>query len=80
MGLSLGMRLDQPRRSRRNRRELTQSTVGFRLLPSARSANGEGRTADPAAKERTMRHRVSHRKLGRVTEHRISMLRNQATR
>src|SRR5688572_4435420 len=26
-----------------------------------------------------MRHRVSHRKLGRVTEHRISMLRNQAT-
>ena len=27
----------------------------------------------------TMRHRVAHRKLGRVTEHRISMLRNQAT-
>lgn len=26
-----------------------------------------------------MRHRVAHRKLGRVTEHRISMLRNQAT-
>ena len=26
-----------------------------------------------------MRHRTSHRKLGRVTEHRISMLRNQAT-
>jgi large subunit ribosomal protein L17 len=25
-----------------------------------------------------MRHRVSHRKLGRVTEHRIAMLRNQA--
>jgi large subunit ribosomal protein L17 len=25
-----------------------------------------------------MRHRVAHRKLGRVTEHRISMLRNQA--
>lgn len=25
-----------------------------------------------------MRHRVSHRKLGRVTEHRISLLRNQA--
>jgi len=25
-----------------------------------------------------MRHRVGHRKLGRVTEHRISMLRNQA--
>src|SRR5215212_11203755 len=25
-----------------------------------------------------MRHRVSHRKLGRVTEHRFSMLRNQA--
>ena len=26
-----------------------------------------------------MRHRIGHRKLGRVTEHRISMLRNQAT-
>jgi large subunit ribosomal protein L17 len=26
-----------------------------------------------------MRHRVAHRKLGRTTEHRISMLRNQAT-
>ena len=25
-----------------------------------------------------MRHRVTHRKLGRVTEHRIAMLRNQA--
>src|SRR5919201_5667096 len=25
-----------------------------------------------------MRHRVSHRKLGRVTEHRLAMLRNQA--
>jgi len=26
-----------------------------------------------------MRHRVAHRKLGRITSHRISMLRNQAT-
>src|ERR1700686_397072 len=26
-----------------------------------------------------MRHRVAHRKLGRVTEHRIARLRNQAT-
>ena len=26
-----------------------------------------------------MRHRVAHRKLGRVTEHRLSMLRNLAT-
>ncbi len=26
-----------------------------------------------------MRHKVAHRKLGRVTEHRIAMLRNQAT-
>jgi len=25
-----------------------------------------------------MRHRVAHRKLGRVTEHRIAMLRNQS--
>src|SRR6185503_10097552 len=33
--------------------------------------------ADPGKKH--MRHRVAHRKLGRVTEHRIAMLRNQAT-
>jgi large subunit ribosomal protein L17 len=33
----------------------------------------------PGGQEIIMRHRVSHRKLGRVTEHRISMLRNQAT-
>ena len=26
-----------------------------------------------------MRHRVAHRKLGRVTEHRLAMLRNLAT-
>ena len=26
-----------------------------------------------------MRHKVAHRKLGRTTEHRISLLRNQAT-
>ena len=26
-----------------------------------------------------MRHRVAHRKLGRVTDHRIALLRNQAT-
>src|SRR5258705_13382589 len=26
-----------------------------------------------------MRHRVAHRKLGRVTDHRLAMLRNQAT-
>ena len=26
-----------------------------------------------------MRHRVAHRKLGRVSEHRMAMLRNQAT-
>src|SRR4249920_2047220 len=26
-----------------------------------------------------MRHRVAHRKLGRVTEHRLALLRNQAT-
>ena len=33
---------------------------------------------EPDARNRTMRHRVAHRKLGRVTEHRIAMLRNQA--
>jgi large subunit ribosomal protein L17 len=29
--------------------------------------------------ESTMRHNVAHRKLGRVTEHRLALLRNQAT-
>ena len=47
MGLSLGMRIDQP------------------------AASQWSKTP--------MRHRVAHRKLGRVTEHRIAMLRNQAT-
>src|SRR5206468_8725037 len=41
----------------------------------------ESRERSSTAKSGTeiMRHRVSHRKLGRVTEHRIAMLRNQAT-
>ena len=33
---------------------------------------------NPDKDQLVMRHRVSHRKLGRVTEHRIAMLRNQA--
>src|SRR5205823_4150999 len=33
----------------------------------------------PSSPVRAMRHRVAYRKLGRVTEHRIAMLRNQAT-
>src|SRR5207302_9622923 len=33
----------------------------------------------PSRLVRAMRHRVAYRKLGRVTEHRIAMLRNQAT-
>ena len=33
----------------------------------------------PSSHHKAMRHRVAHRKLGRVTEHRIAMLRNQAT-
>ena len=36
------------------------------------------RTSGRATRNKTMRHRVAHRKLGRVTEHRIAMLRNQA--
>ena len=36
------------------------------------------RTANGGQGNRIMRHRVSHRKLGRVTAHRIAMLRNQA--
>ena len=51
MGLSLGMRLDQPAAPRGVARDRNRSV---------------------------MRHRVGHRKLGRVTEHRIAMLRNQA--
>src|SRR5512142_1590091 len=31
-----------------------------------------------AGRDTDMRHRVAHRKLGRVTEHRIALLRNQA--
>src|SRR5918993_3997640 len=42
--------------------------MGESLIPSPERRQGL----------RAMRHRVSHRKLGRVTEHRISMLRNQA--
>jgi len=34
--------------------------------------------APSPGKKQVMRHRVAHRKLGRVTEHRIAMLRNQA--
>ena len=49
-------------------------------------ASGAGRQASgfrvehrmTIGKDQTMRHRVSHRKLGRVTEHRIALLRNQA--
>ena len=43
-----------------------------------RAASPEPRAAT-ATRIRIMRHRVSHRKLGRVTEHRIAMLRNQAS-
>jgi large subunit ribosomal protein L17 len=43
------------------------------------SPTAVAREGDATDDERqTMRHRVAHRKLGRVTEHRISMLRNQA--
>ena len=41
---------------------------------------GRRRAGVVTGQDRTaMRHRVAHRKLGRVTEHRIAMLRNQAT-
>src|SRR5258705_2420264 len=44
-----------------------------------RTQNAEPSTQNPAPRTTAMRHRVAHRKLGRVTEHRIAMLRNQAT-
>ena len=60
MGLSLGMRLDQPAQ------RIRTSTAGLGC-GAARSATGN-----------VMRHNVAHRKLGRVTEHRLALLRNQA--
>ena len=54
MGLSLGMKLEQPRRPR------------------------NPPTVPQSCETAPMRHRVAHRKLGRVTEHRIALLRNQA--
>ena len=67
MGLSLGMRVDQPRR----------------VAGQAGRRQAAGRAVTPprhqSDQHKTMRHRVAHRKLGRVTEHRIAMLRNQAT-
>src|SRR5262245_47695717 len=38
----------------------------------------EPRAQSPEPTEFTMRHNVAHRKLGRVTEHRLALLRNQA--
>ena len=72
MGLSLGMRVDQPAVRAGIARIAVDSSFAVRGSPF-RTANHEPRT------ENDMRHRVAHRKLGRVTEHRIAMLRNQAT-
>ncbi len=64
------MRVDQPAARRRNNdRWLVAGGLADGLQPPATSHDIE----------RAMRHRVAHRKLGRVTEHRIAMLRNQAT-
>src|SRR4029434_4237398 len=43
------------------------------------SRPGPSRAIPPCRAHKAMRHRVAYRKLGRVTEHRIAMLRNQAT-
>ena len=76
MGLSLGMRVDQPAARRRSNgqdgQDRQEGRDGQEGLPSSQS------NLVPQEK-RAMRHRVAHRKLGRVTEHRIAMLRNQAT-
>ena len=58
MGLSLGMRLDQPAQRIRSSQELQAATESDQST--------------------VMRHNVAHRKLGRVTEHRLALLRNQA--
>ena len=58
MGLSLGMRLDQPAAQSQ---EVSRRKAYSRIRPHASSSR-------------------THRKLGRVTEHRIAMLRNQARR
>lgn len=46
-------------------------------MGAADSSNPESPIPNPG-KVSGMRHRVAHRKLGRVTEHRLAMLRNQA--
>ena len=57
--------------------------AGRRERRTGRGMNGSPSAcpAPPPSSKRdsSMRHRVAHRKLGRVTEHRIAMLRNQAT-
>src|SRR3970282_344908 len=74
MGLSLGMRLDQPAQSR------GEYPPAGRQQPAAGSTELLICCQLPTAsfEDQGMRHRVAHRKLGRVTEHRIAMLRNQA--
>ena len=77
MGLSLGMRVDQPA-ARRRTSDRDWDWRGMRVGETA--AIFQSLVPSPQSlQEQTMRHRVAHRKLGRVTEHRISMLRNQAT-
>ena len=52
------------------------ATMGLSLGMRLDQADGDyGTRRDQTL---SMRHRVAHRKLGRVTEHRIAMLRNQA--
>ena len=91
MGLSLGMRLDQPARRNRNDRGAGRSIVAEHESVArepdstggshSRLTTEDSRHSTPDSRlegSEVMRHRVSHRKLGRVTEHRIAMLRNQA--
>ena len=54
--------------------------LGMRLDHGAGvSRLARGQRASAPSEDSLMRHRVAHRKLGRVTEHRIAMLRNQAS-
>ena len=59
---------------RKSLNEIKEILAGMGLSLGMRLDQAEAREGRPV-----MRHRVAYRKLGRVTEHRIAMLRNQAS-
>src|SRR5207244_6265071 len=64
---------------RRRRSEETRAGRAGRAGKAGLARSRPSSLSRPSSPVRAMRHRVAYRKLGRVTEHRIAMLRNQAT-